>query len=498
MNAASSGTSVSEVTLPPLGTGPFRRKLGLISVIACLGGLLFGYDTGVANGAEGPMQAELGLSLIQLGVVISSLVFAAAVGSLIFGRVSDAVGRRRTIIMLASMFFVGALLVVFAPGGPEFGTHTTFGLGQLIAGRVLLGLAVGGASTTVPVYLAELAPYEIRGSITGRNELAIVSGQLAAFVVNAILGITLGHLDGVWRIMFAVCVLPAVALFVGMLRMPESPRWLVDKGREAEALAVLQTVRLADRAEAELREVKLVAAEENTVADPATTGIRAIVTNSSLLKILLIGMGLRMAQEFTGVAATIMYYGQRVLIEAGFPGDSALIANVTMGVASVVGGVIALRNMDRLDRRTTFLIGFSLVASFHLLIGLLSVLLPEGFAARPYILLVAMVALVFSMQTFLNVAIWVWVAEIFPLHMRGAAIGISVAAGWLVTGTLSLFVPALIDAIHITGVFFMYGVINVVSLLFVRRFVPETRGRTLESLEMDVTSGRIHEFRTRG
>src|SRR6478736_3786026 len=158
--------SVAEAELPPLTSGPHRRRIGLISVVACLGGLLFGYDTGVANGAEGPMQQELGLSLLQLGVVISSLLFA------------DAIGRRKTILILAVLFFSGVLLVVFSPAGPESGTFSATGFATLVAGRIVLGLAVGGASTVVPVFLAEMSPYEIRGSITGRNELAIVVGQL--------------------------------------------------------------------------------------------------------------------------------------------------------------------------------------------------------------------------------------------------------------------------------------------------------------------------------
>src|SRR5690242_7473024 len=230
-------TSVGESTLPPLVPGPYRARIGLISIVACLGGLLFGYDTGVANGAEGPMQAELGLTDLQVGIVISSLVFAAAVGALIGGQISDAIGRRTTIILLAVMFFVGVLVAVFSPN-----------FAILVAGRIILGLAVGGASTVVPVFLAELAPFEIRGSITGRNELAIVVGQFVAFVVNYILFATLGHIPGVWRIMFGVCALPAIALFFGMLRMPESPRWLVEKGRDEDALAVLKTVRSEDRA----------------------------------------------------------------------------------------------------------------------------------------------------------------------------------------------------------------------------------------------------------
>src|SRR6476469_646739 len=260
----SHAAAVPEAQLPPLTDGPHRKRIGLISIVACLGGLLFGYDTGVANGAEGPMAQELGLSLLQLGVVISSLIFAAAVGALVGGKLSDAIGRRTTILVLAVLFFVGVLFVVLSPAGPEPGTFSATGFGVLVTGRIILGLAVGGASTVVPVYLAELAPYEIRGSITGRNELAIVVGQFAAFVVNYIIFITLGHVEGVWRIMFGVCAIPAVALFIGMLRMPESPRWLVEKGRLDDALAVLETVRSEERALAEFAQVEVVAEEEKS------------------------------------------------------------------------------------------------------------------------------------------------------------------------------------------------------------------------------------------
>src|SRR5215203_3251024 len=144
-------TSMGESTLPPLVPGPYRARLGLISIVACLGGLLFGYDTGVANGAEGPMAKELGLSLLQLGVVISALLFAAAIGALLGGIISDKIGRRKTILILALLFFVGVLLVVFSPAGPEPGTFSPLGFAVLVSGRIVLGLAVGGASTVVPV-----------------------------------------------------------------------------------------------------------------------------------------------------------------------------------------------------------------------------------------------------------------------------------------------------------------------------------------------------------
>lgn len=479
----------SEAVLPPLTAGPHRKRIGLISIVACFGGLLFGYDTGVANGAEGPMAAELGLSLIQLGIVISSLVFAAAVGALVGGMLSDAIGRRTTIIVLAVLFFVGTLFVVFSPAGPGPGTFSPLGFAVLVGGRVMLGLAVGGASTVVPVYLAELAPYEIRGSITGRNELAIVTGQLAAFVMNAIIGTVLaGHLGGVWRIMFSICALPAIALFVGMLRMPESPRWLVEKGRHADALAVLKTVRSEDRAIAELGQVELIADEEK---EGQVVGLKAILSNRWLLRIILVGIGVSMTQQLTGINS-IMYYGTRVLQESGMSEQQAMLANIVFGVVAVVGGIIALWNMDRIDRRKTFLIGLSLTTICHCLVGLASMLLPAGNPARPFAILILVAAFVLSMQTFLNIAVWVWLAEIFPLHMRGLGIGISVFFGWATNGVLALFFPSLVAGIGITGSFFLFAGIGVIALLFVWKQVPETRGRSLEALEEDVSTGAIY------
>jgi sugar porter (SP) family MFS transporter len=375
------------------------------------------------------------------------------------------------------LFFVGTLFVVFTPD-----------LTLLVVGRVLLGLAVGGASTVVPVFLAEIAPYEIRGSLAGRNELMIVVGQLAAFVINAILGNTLGHLDHVWRIMFAICALPAIALFFGMLRMPESPRWLIEKGRTDDALEVLRQVRSEDRAVAEIEELKVIAAQER---HEDQLGWRAVLTNRNLLRILLVGIGLGIAQQLTGINS-IMYFGQTVLVESGFDESAALIANIAPGVIAVVGGLIALAMMDRLDRRKTFIIGFSLTTTCHLLIGVFSMVLPVGDPLRPWVILFLVVAFVGSMQTFLNIAVWVYLSEIFPLHMRGIGMGISVFALWIMNGFLSLYFLSLVEWVGINGTFFIFAGVGALALLFVITQVPETRGRTLEALEEDVTTGAIY------
>jgi sugar porter (SP) family MFS transporter len=338
------------------------------------------------------------------------------------------------------------------------------------------------------VFLAEIAPYEIRGSLAGRNELMIVVGQLAAFVINAILGNTLGHLDHVWRIMFAICALPAIALFFGMLRMPESPRWLIEKGRTDDALEVLRQVRSEDRAVAEIEELKVIAAQER---HEDQLGWRAVLTNRNLLRILLVGIGLGIAQQLTGINS-IMYFGQTVLVESGFDESAALIANIAPGVIAVVGGLIALAMMDRLDRRKTFIIGFSLTTTCHLLIGVFSMVLPVGDPLRPWVILFLVVAFVGSMQTFLNIAVWVYLSEIFPLHMRGIGMGISVFALWIMNGFLSLYFLSLVEWVGINGTFFIFAGVGALALLFVITQVPETRGRTLEALEEDVTTGAIY------
>lgn len=467
----------STTTLPPLTPGPHQRRLGLVALIATLGGLLFGYDTGVINGALRPMTAELGLTAFTEGVVTSSLLFGAAIGALTIGRLSDALGRRTTIILLSVLFFVGALTCVFTPG-----------FEVLVLGRVLLGLAVGGASTVVPVFLAELAPYEIRGSLSGRNELAIVVGQLAAFVVNAIIGNTLSDFTGVWRIMLAVAAVPAVFLFFGMLRMPESPRWLISKGRNEEALAVLSTIRSRERAEAELADILgSVSHERHT----QKFDWREVFRNKWLVRIVLIGIGVAVFQQLTGINS-IMYYGQTVLVESGFEEQAALVANVAPGVIAVVGGVIALWMMEKIDRRRTLIIGYTLTTICHFLIGIASVALPLGNPARPFVILLLVVAFVGSMQTFLNIATWVLLSEVFPLHMRAFGMGISVFALWIANALLSLYFPSLIAWIGITGSFFSFAVVGVFAVVFVVLFVPETRGRTLEAVEEGVTTGAIY------
>lgn len=292
----------------------------------------------------------------------------------------------------------------------------------------------------------------------------------------------------VWRIMFAVCALPAIVLFFGMLRMPESPRWYIEKGRHDEALAVLKTIRSPERAEAEYGEVEHVFEEEHEQHGQAL-GLRAVLSNRNLLVILLVACGLGVAQQFTGVNA-IMYYGQRMLAEAGFSESMLGWVNIAPGVIAVIGGTTALYLMDRINRRTNFLWGLGLTALSHLLIVIGMYLLPVGNPARPWVFLVLIIFMIGSIQLFLNLAVWVYLSEVFPLHMRGIGMGVSVLVLWIANGIIALNVPSVVGALGM-GLFVIFAVANAISFWFVLRFVPETRGRTLEELEEHVTDGSI-------
>lgn len=460
--------------LPPLTAGPHNRRLDLIAVVATFGGLLFGYDTGVINGALEPMKAELGLTALTEGLVTSTLLVGAAVGAMVGGRLADRNGRRRTLIMLAVLFFVGTLGCVVAPG-----------LAVMLPARVVLGFAVGGASVTVPVYLAELAPTERRGTLSGRNELAIVVGQFLAFLINAVIGNLWGHHDGVWRYMLAVAAVPAVCLFVGMLRMPESPRWLIAHGREDVALDVLMQVRSPERARAEIDEVRRLANQDmherdGGWADLATPWIRRLV---------IAGIGLAVIQQFTGINS-VMYYGTQLLTEAGFASNTALIANVANGVLAVAGTLVCLFIIDRFPRRTLMLFGLACTTTCHVLIVLASAVLPDG-TGKAVAILVLVVAFVGLMQACLNMPVWVTLAELFPLRIRGFAIGLAVFCMWIANAGVTFAFPQLVEAVGIQGTFLVFVVLGAGGWIFLKLMLPETRDRSLEQLEADFSAGRF-------
>lgn len=307
-----------------------RKRLHQITLVATFGGLLFGYDTGVINGAFSSLKENMALTPTTVGLVMSVLLVGAAIGSVFGGKLADFFGRRKYLLYLSFVFFFGALLCALSPN-----------ITTLLIARFLLGYAVGGASVTAPTFISEVAPTEMRGKLTGLNEVAIVIGQLAAFAVNAIIGIVWGHLPEVWRYMLLVQTIPAICLLVGMWRSPESPRWLISKNRREEALAILKQIRPEPRAIKEFNDIVTLIDVENEKRLYAKNDLAIIFQTPWILKLILVGIAWAALQQTTGVNV-IMYYGTEILKTAGFSERMSLICNVLNGVFSVGGMVIGV------------------------------------------------------------------------------------------------------------------------------------------------------------
>jgi MFS transporter, SP family, major inositol transporter len=455
-------------------TKPENQKsfLRTIILVSTFGGLLFGYDTGVINGALPYMSESLNLNSFTEGLVASSLLLGAALGAVFGGRLSDYSGRRKNILYLGVLFFIGTLGCTLAPNLPV-----------MVIFRFLLGLAVGGASVTVPTYLAEMSTAEGRGRMVTQNELMIVTGQLLAFVCNAILGNTMSDNPHVWRYMLVISALPAILLFLGMLKMPESPRWLVSKRKNEDALVVLKKIRKEDQAKSELREIQMAFAEETETKNVRFNDMIAVPW---LRRILFLGIGIGAVQQITGVNS-IMYYGTEILRDAGFETKAALIGNIANGVISVLATFVGIWLLGRVGRRPLLLIGLIGTTTALLLIGI-APLIFEGSVALPYIVLTLTVTFLAFQQGAISPVTWLMLSEVFPLRLRGVGMGISVFGSWVVNFVIGLTFPILLDKIGLSTTFFAFVALGIAAIAFVKKFLPETKGLTLEQLE--------HNFRT--
>lgn len=445
-----------------------KKKLSLVTWISTFGGLLFGYDTGVVNGALPYMAAsdQLNLTPVTEGLVASSLTFGAAFGAIIGGQFSDKKGRRKLIMYLAVMFFIATIGCSIAPN-----------IEVMVINRVLLGLAVGGASVTVPAYLSEMSPANRRGRMVTMNELMIVTGQLMAFTFNAILATTFGDVSHIWRYMLVIATLPAVILWFGMLVMPESPRWLASKGRFGEALAVLLQVREKEEAHEEIEEIKQHLEEEDAIQkarwkDLSIPWIRRIV---------FIGIGIAVVQQITGVNS-IMYYGTQILKNAGFGTQAAIVGNIANGVISVAATFVGIWLLGKIGRRPMLTIGLIGTTSALTLIGIFSYVL-EGSAALPYVVLSLTVTFLAFQQGAISPVTWLMLSEIFPLKLRGLGMGVTVFCLWITNFLVGFSFPILLDAFGLSNTFFMFAVLGIGAIIFVRKVLPETKGYSLEQLE---------------
>lgn len=443
----------------------------VIAAIATLGGLLFGYDTGVIAGALLFINVELGLTPFTTGLVTSSLLFGAAIGAVTSGKMADKKGRRTVILYLSILFFVGAIGSAMSPN-----------VEIMIFFRIILGLGVGGAAATVPVYIAEIAPANRRGQLVTIQELMIVTGQLLAYISNYSFD-TLWGGETTWRYMIAIASIPAVILFFGMLYMPDTPRWYAMWGRLADARKVLERTRAKDDAVWEMMEI------EETIADEKNQkGSLKDLATPWILKVFLLGIGIAMIQQLTGVNA-IMYYAPTTLISTGMSTNAALFATIANGVISVVMTLVGIWLLGFIGRRPLVLIGQIGCTSCLFFIAAISYFVPEVTAegapnlVRSYLVLMGMLMFLCFQQGALSPVTWLLLSEIFPMRIRGLCMGASVFGLWCTNFTVALIFPTLLNSLGLSGAFLCFALIGIFGAIFVIKCIPETKGRSLEQVE---------------
>jgi sugar porter (SP) family MFS transporter len=439
-------------------TNVLRRKaLLFIASTAALCGLLFGYDTGVISGALLFLKKDFALSAFQQGVVTSAVLAGAAVGAGFSGRLTDHFGRRRMVIAVAILFFVASLLTGLAPD-----------VTWLIIGRVLVGLAIGICSYAGPLYISEIAPADRRGALVSLNQFLITVGILVSYLADYLFA-----RGEHWRWMFGIAAIPAVILWLGMLVLPESPRWLVTRGQNALARQVLERVRSVEEAEWELAAIEHHARAGRT----RWKELFSLEHRPALI----LGMGLAIFQQITGIN-TIIYYAPTIFQLAGF--DSAaqsILATAGVGAVNVLMTIVSVKLLDRTGRRPLLLAGIA---------GMIASLAALGFVFRlgshttalAWLAVVSVMLYVGSFAISLGPIFWLLISEIYSQRIRGMAMGVATMTNWSFNLLVALTFLVLVENLGPSNTFWLYAVVSIASFAFSYYLVPETKGRTLEEI----------------
>ena len=436
----------------------------LLVGIAALGGLLFGYDTGVISGALLFIRTEFALSPTMQGVVAGIALIGAAGGAAFAGSLSDRFGRRRVLVATGLVFVVGAIISALAPV-----------TAVLLTGRIILGVGIGFASMLTPLYLAEMAPAESRGALVSLNQLAITCGILVSYLIGYIFA-----QGGQWRWMLALGALPGAILAGGMLVLPETPRWLAGHGHMADAEAVLRRLRGgAGDVDAELNELRTDLRRQGRLAGWGE------LLNQVVRGPLIVGVGLAIFQQITGIN-TVIYFAPVIFQAAGISSaSSAILATAGVGVVNVAMTVVAIRLIDRVGRRGLLLSGLLGMAVCLILLGL-GFAIGSSSAALGWLTALSLAAYVGFFAIGLGPVFWLLISEIFPLYIRGRGMGAARIANWGSNLLVTVTFLELIVVLGRPGTFFLYGALAALAYGFTWLHVKETKGLSLEAIEADL------------
>jgi len=427
-----------------------------VTLVAAIGGLIFGFDTAIVAGATRYMKEQFALGSLQEGWAVGVVLIGCMFGAGLAGPVSDGIGRRRFMLVSAVLFLVSALGCALA------GTITAF-----VVFRFVGGLGIGSAAVLSPLYIAEIAPARLRGALVSVNQLAIVTGILLAYFVNWAFAAA-GPSN--WRWMYGSGAVPSVFFFLLLLRVPESPRWLVKNGREDEAGTVLARADSTEAAAAGLREIKDTLALER--------GSFRELFRPAFRRPLLVAIVLAVFQQITGINA-ILYYAPRIFEGAGFARMSAIGQSTIIGAFNMLFTVVAIVLADRVGRRPLLLVA---TGGMGVSLALLGAAFKFQFLPASALLFIILLYIAFFASA-MGPLVWVVLAEIFPIKVRGSAMGLATLLLWLADFAVTLTFPVISDRFDASAAFWLYAAMCALDLVFMALFLPETKGRTLEEIE---------------
>lgn len=432
------------------------------------GGILFGYDIGVMTGALPFLKNDWSLTNASvIGWITSAVMFGAIFGGAFAGQLSDKYGRRKMILVSAVIFAIFSLLSMVSPEN---------GSTYLIIIRILLGLAVGAASALVPAYMSEMAPANARGSLSGLNQTMITLGMLLSYVMDFVLK-DLPQAWG-WRVMLGCAAIPAVILFVGVMKLPESPRFLINHGQPDEARKVLSYIRKdKNEIESEMQSIRDTSKQESSAAKKTSWGT---LFTGKYRYLVIAGVGVATFQQFQGANAIFYYIPLIIEDVTGKAADSALVWPVIQGVILVLGSLLYIAIAEKVKRRTLLLMGGTVMGLSFILPAILNAMIDN---LNPFTTVVFLFIYVAFYSFTWAPLTWVIVGEMFPLAIRGRASGLASSMNWVGSWAVGLIFPIMTAAMSQEIVFAIFGVICLAGVLFVRYCVPETKGRTLEEIE---------------
>lgn len=445
---------------------PKRASAVFTCILAALAGLMFGLDVGVISGAQQFIQHDFAVSDQVIEWIVSAMMLGAAIGSALAGFASAALGRKKALIIAAVLFVIGSVLCAMS-GSPE----------SLIGARVILGLAIGVAAFTAPLYLAEVAPERSRGAMISTYQLMITVGIFVAFLSD-----TAFSYSGSWRWMLGVIAIPGALFLLGVLSLPESPRWLLLRGRHDEAKQVLEQLRGDDTpiVEHEIADI------QEQIARPQR-GLQMFLHNRNFRRSVGLGVLMQVMQQLTGINV-IMYYAPRIFADVGFGVSAQMWATAIVGLTNVLATFIAIGLVDRIGRKPILYAGFVVMAVG---LGAVGATMYVGTASHFMQLLAVAMVLVFIIGFAMSAGplIWILCSEVQPLKGRNFGIGCSTVTNWVANGIVGLTFLDLLNGLGNAQTFWLYAAFNAVFILITFALIPETRGVSLEQIERNLMKG---------